>query len=227
MVGTAANAVAHLQANRSGRAPTWMHLTDMASVLVFPAVSDRTAIPAALVMLAVVSLAASVSGLGPALLTATVGLAGLGLIHQFTALPDGNVLIGGYGIAAAMIAVTVGQLAAVEARVRRRLNKVVDNLDAILWVRDPADDRFTFVNQRAVTMLGWPEDEWLRTGFWVDHLHPEDRSATLAAVGRAVALGIDYEVSYRFRAADGRWLHLHDRVTVTVDGAGVPTAPRA
>ena len=223
-VGYTANAVAHLQAKRSGQAPTWMHLTDMLGVLVFPAVSTDAAVPAALVMLAVVSLAASVSGLGLALLTTALGTIGLLVINAREPFPDAELLIAGFTIAALMIATAVGQLAAVEDRVRRRLNTVVDNLDAILWVRDPADDRFTFVNQRATTMLGWPEEEWLAPGFWLANLHPADLTATTETVGRAVALGIDHEVSYRFRAADGHWVHLHDRVTVSVDNAGAPIA---
>ncbi|HWJ61120.1 MAG TPA: PAS domain-containing protein, partial [Acidimicrobiales bacterium] len=153
-VGYSTNAVAHVQAKRTGSAPIWMHVTDMAGVLVFPAISPDIAVPATLVMLAVVSLAASVSGLGSALLTTAMGTLGLLLINAWDPLPDAALLIAGFAIAALMIATAVGQLAAVEDRVRRRLNTVVDNLDAILWVRDPADDRFTFVNQRATTMLG-------------------------------------------------------------------------
>ncbi|WP_426573533.1 putative bifunctional diguanylate cyclase/phosphodiesterase [Aquihabitans sp. McL0605] len=223
-VGFSANAFAHHHAKRTGQAPIWMHLTDMLGVLVFPALSTEIAVPAVLVMLAVVSLAACVSGLGPALLCSALGVVGLVLINTQDPLPEAGLLIGGFAIASLMIATAVGQLAAVEDRVRRRLNTVVDNLDAILWVRNPADDRFTFVNQRATTMLGWTQDEWLQPGFWLAHLHPADADATTGAVGRAVALGIDHEVSYRFRASDGRWVHLHDRVTVSVDGAGAPTA---
>ena len=220
VVGYGANAVAHVQAKRTGAAPTWMHFTDMVGVLIFPAISPDSAVPATLVMLAVVSLAASVSGLGPALVTTLIGTLGLLAINTQDPLPDAALLIAGFAIAALMIATAVGQLAAVEDRVRRRLNTVVDNLDAILWVRNPADDCFTFVNQRATTMLGWSEDEWLAPGFWKANLHPADLTATTEVVARAVALGIDHEVSYRFRAADGHWVHLHDRVTVSVDGAG-------
>ncbi len=223
-VGFAANAIAHVQAKRTGQAPIWMHLTDMLGVLVFPAISPDIAVPATLVMLAVVSLAASVSGLGLALLTTAIGTVGLILIDAVDPLPDAALLIAGFAIAALMIATAVGQLAAVENRVRRRLNTVVDNLDAILWVRDPSNDQFTFVNQRATTMLGWPEEAWLAPGFWTANLHPADLPGTTETVGRAVALGIDHEVSYRFRASDGHWVHLHDRVTVSVDGAGVATA---
>ena len=223
-VGWSANAIAHLQAQHTGTAPTWMHYTDMLAVLVFPAISPDIVVPATLVMLAVVSLAAAVSGQGPALLVTAIGIVGLLAINAVHDLPDAALLIAGFTIAALMIATAVGQLASLEDRVRRRLNMVVDNLDAILWVRSPKEDRFTFVNQRATTMLGWSEEDWLAPGFWEANIHPADLVATTETVARAVALGIDHEVSYRFRAADGHWVHLHDRVTVSVDNAGVPFA---
>jgi len=225
-VGFGANALAHVHAKRTGQAPTWMHLTDMAGVLVFPALFERTTVPAVLVMMAVVSLAAAASGLGPAVVTWTFGFLGLVAIDAARPIAEFEQLIASYGVTGLMIAITVGKLAAVEGRVRQRLDTVVDNLDAILWVRDPGDDRFTFVNQRATTMLGWSEEEWLAPGFWRANLHPDDLQPTTDAVARAVALGIDHEVGYRFRAADGRWVHLHDRVTVSVDGAGSPVALR-
>jgi PAS domain S-box-containing protein len=224
LVGITTNALAHLEAQRSGQAPIWMHFADMVAVLLFPAVVPSTAIPAIFVMLTIVSLAASVSGRAPAIVVSLLGTVGLVAITPFEPIDRPWLMIGGYTVTALMIAVTVGELSAVESRVRRRLDTVVDNLDAILWVRDPVTGRFTFVNQRASSMLGWPEDEWLAEGFWAANLHPADRDATLEAVGRSVALGIDHEVSYRFRAADGRWVDLHDRVTVTVDSAGTPTA---
>ena len=224
VVGFAVNAVAHIQAKRTNRAPIWMHLTDTIGVLVFPAVSHRTMVPAVLVLLAVVSLAASVSGLGAALVSTGVGVVGLTLIAITSPIDDSATIIISWAVTAFMIAITVGQLAALENRVRGRLNTVVDNLDAILWVRDPVDGRFTFVNQRATTMLGWPTETWLEPGFWLANLHPDDLEEARGTVERAVALGIDHELGYRFRAADGRWVNLHDRVTVTVDGAGNPTA---
>ncbi|HEX2578423.1 MAG TPA: EAL domain-containing protein, partial [Aquihabitans sp.] len=39
-------------------------------------------------------------------------------------------------------------------------------------------------------------------------------------IQRGLALGVDHEVGYRFRAADGRWVDLHDRVTAVVDANG-------
>lgn len=158
VVGFSVNGIAHARAERTRRVPSWMHLTDMAAVLVFPATSSSTIVPALLVMLAVVSLAASVSGLGSAAVTTLLGSVGLLVIHSFQGFDHFPTIMFGYTVTALMIAATVGRLATVERKVRQRLNVVVDNLDAVLWIRDPSDGRFTFVNHRAIHLLGWPTE---------------------------------------------------------------------
>ncbi|MGI8709885.1 MAG: PAS domain-containing protein, partial [Acidimicrobiales bacterium] len=215
-MGLSTNVAAHLFARRTGVVPVWMHLLDMGAVVVVPLFDDRTVLPVLLVMLTIVSLAASLSGVGTAVLTTAEGTAGLIILHVGGVLDRTGLTTASFAVTGAMIAVAVGHLANIEEQIRSRLNLVVDNLDAILWVRDPVDGRFMFVNQRGATLLGWSEEQWLTAGFWDTNLHPDDHDATTEAVARAVALGIEYEAGYRFRAADGRWVHLHDRVTVTV-----------
>ncbi|MFN8017623.1 MAG: hypothetical protein U0P45_05825, partial [Acidimicrobiales bacterium] len=100
VVGFGATALAHLQARHRGQAPVWMHLVDMLGVLIFPAVSDRTTVPAMFIMLAVVSLAASMSGLGPAVASAVVGVVGLVLIEAADPFERGPVYIASFAIAA-------------------------------------------------------------------------------------------------------------------------------
>ena len=87
-------------------------------------------------------------------------------------------------------------------------------------MREPDSDRFTFVNDRAVHILGWPAEEWLEPGFWDERVHPEDRERVAVARDRGMALGLDHEVTYRFRTADDRWVHLHDRVTALMGSTG-------
>src|SRR4028119_2170173 len=52
----------------------------------------------------------------------------------------------------------------------------VQGLNAIVWERDPATSRYTFVSQQAEAILGYPVEQWLsEPNFWSHHLHPEDR----------------------------------------------------
>ncbi|CAN5879972.1 hypothetical protein BH23ACT2_BH23ACT2_23920 [soil metagenome] len=224
VVGVAINAVGHHRIRRTGELPGWVPFGDLAGCLVFPALLPETTLPAVLVMMAVVSLAAGLMGPGRAVLVIVVGAVGLAVIDLARELPDGTVATTGFAVAGLMVAAVVGQLSRVEATVRNQLNSTLGGLDAILWVRDPHTHRFTFVNQQATSLLGWSREDWYAPGFWLDHLHPDDREPTEVATQRGSALGLDHEVTYRFQTADGRWVHLHDRVSAVVDGSGTTTA---
>ncbi len=219
VAGNGINLIGHLQSRRTGTMPLWIHLADLTLAMMVPASLASATIPAVMVMLAVVSLTASAAGTAPTVVLLAYGVAGLTAIDVTREIEGGSVTIMAFGLAAGMIALAVGQLASSEAESRARLATTVDNLDAILWAREP-DGRYTLVSQGGPALLGWPVSDWLAPGFWGRHVHPDDRPAAEASLERGIALGVDHEATYRFRTADHRWVHLHDRVTVAVDGNG-------
>lgn len=96
----------------------------------------------------------------------------------------------------------------------RRFRNLVNALDhAIIWEANPDLSEFTFVSERVQTLLGFPHDNWLQVhGFFMDHVHPDDRSTVLKMIeniwaGRSDGLGERTE--HRMTAADGseRWFH--------------------
>jgi PAS domain S-box-containing protein len=68
-----------------------------------------------------------------------------------------------------------------------------------------------YVSPNAGRLLGYPPERITRNaGFWVDHLHPDDREGFVAELRRAVlARAGEFELEYRFRHQDGgyRWLY--------------------
>ncbi|MGY1606247.1 SpoIIE family protein phosphatase [Geodermatophilus sp. SYSU D00700] len=102
---------------------------------------------------------------------------------------------------------------------------MVAGLNAIVWERDPVTWRFRFVNARAEEVLGYPVRQWLdEPGLWQRILHPDDADEVLAAVRAAIADGEDLSLTYRVRAADGRWVWLQHLAHVARDGSGTATA---
>jgi PAS domain S-box-containing protein len=97
-----------------------------------------------------------------------------------------------------------------------------------LWERDPETLQIRFINARAQELLGYPTGQW-RTddGLEARILHPDDRDAVLARLRRAVAEDSDFTMSYRARAADGRWLWLQHLGHVARDEAGAAIALHA
>ncbi len=106
-----------------------------------------------------------------------------------------------------------------------RMRAMVAGLNAIVWERDPSTWRFRFVNARAAEVLGYPIRQWLdEPGLWQRILHPDDADEVLAAVRGAIADGEDVSLTYRVRAADGRWVWLQHLAHVARDEAGTATA---
>jgi diguanylate cyclase (GGDEF)-like protein/PAS domain S-box-containing protein len=176
------------------------------AVLVLPEISRSLAIAILIVGLgfnAIGHLVSRRSGRIPLWLFATdlSGCIGFPLLYPVTMVP------------AAFMALTIVAMAAT-------LNGVIDGLDAGLWIFSVAEDRMTFVNQRAIAMLGWSEEQWLEPGFWAARVHPDDLDNTQTALNRSITLGVDTDVTYRFRTFDGHWVHLHDRITADVDSNG-------
>lgn len=113
------------------------------------------------------------------------------------------------------------QLIAVPVAPRRDpWEDLVQSIDGVVFAADPATLAFTFVSDGAVRILGHQASRWLEPGFFADHLHPDDRDRTFAACRAATDAGKDHELSYRMRAADGRWVWLHDSTRVVRDRDG-------
>lgn len=219
-VGTAINLLVHRHARRTGHAPLWMPVADLVTCLGFGAAYEGLPLPAALVALAVVTLAATMYGTALSFCLVALGVAGLTgavLVHDH---PDAFAVVLGFGAAGSMIAISVGRLAAAGSRVRRRLDHVVANIDAVLWVFRPSTGEFTFVNRREGSTLGWDVERWGDANFWVDQVHPDDLAGALATFTAAVETGTDGVMQYRFRAADGSWRTMRDRVAVVRDESG-------
>jgi PAS domain S-box-containing protein len=91
----------------------------------------------------------------------------------------------------------------------QRYRQLVESAQVILW-RSSVDSReFSYVNQEAEVLLGYPVEKWTSTPtFWIDHIHPEDRALVerqcTAAVERPGPQGFEH----RMITADGRsvWL---------------------
>ena len=110
-----------------------------------------------------------------------------------------------------------------------RLRAIIAGLNAIVWERDPATLRLTFINERAEELLGYPAASWLADeGLWSRILHPDDRDWVLARARHEIAgSAVDFALTYRVRAADGRWLWLQHLGHVARDEDGTPRTVHA
>jgi diguanylate cyclase (GGDEF)-like protein/PAS domain S-box-containing protein len=222
VTGLVYNAGLHAVYTRTGRIPTVMIFVDVGICFVIPLLAENSFVPTLLVLLTVVALAAATVGQRHALLgaaVATVGMTAVALVVR----PEGA-LVGviAYAITSVMVIGNVGAVAASERRLRARYGSLVERLDAIIWESEPDTAAFTYISPQVEHILGHPAEALFADGFWRAQIHPEDRDRVVRAHLAATAEGRDHELEYRTIAADGRVVHLHDRVSVTTDAQGQP-----
>ncbi len=96
----------------------------------------------------------------------------------------------------------------------QRFRDIVDTTDGIVWEADATTFQFSFVSQKAERLLGYALDDWMQPGFWVGHLHPDDKLWAAEYCASCARRMEPHEFEYRFIARDGSTVWLHDLVTV-------------
>jgi PAS domain S-box-containing protein len=104
-----------------------------------------------------------------------------------------------------------------------RLQYLIDNTPAIIYCSVPSGDfKMTFVSSNAFNVLGYrPEQMVADPNFWFDHIHPDDAPAIFSSLAQVFVEG-QRAYEYRFRAADGRYLWMHDNLRLIRDTNGTP-----
>lgn len=107
-------------------------------------------------------------------------------------------------------------------QIMRRYKDLVDSINGIVWEADAVTAQFTFVSRQAEAILGYPVEQWLSSPtFWVDHIHPEDRSWVPQYCLEEVRKHRGHTFEYRMLAADGRTVWVQDLVSVLVEDGRV------
>ena len=55
---------------------------------------------------------------------------------------------------------------------QQKYYNLIQSIDGVVWEYDLLAERFNFVSDRAVAMLGYPISDWFEVNFWELHLHP-------------------------------------------------------
>jgi PAS domain S-box-containing protein len=101
---------------------------------------------------------------------------------------------------------------------------LVEQLPVVVY-QDAVDDQRTalYVSPHYERLFGYPPEARLHDpGFWIDHLHPEDRDRVLAESERTNATGEPFVAEYRFLARDGRVVWVRDEAVLLGGSEGQP-----
>lgn len=99
-------------------------------------------------------------------------------------------------------------------RTEERLRVLLEKTHILPWEADFPTARFISVGAQAVSMLGYPIEDWYQPDFWPSHLHPDDRERAIRAADELAKTGDNYELEYRMIAKDRRVVWFHSLVNV-------------
>ncbi|GAB4343717.1 MAG: hypothetical protein Kow0037_32020 [Calditrichia bacterium] len=103
-----------------------------------------------------------------------------------------------------------------------RFRSLVEYAHVIPWRMRWSDEHFTYVGDQIQQILGYPNYFWRTLADWASKIHPEDREMATGFCRKATVRGEDYQVEYRYLAADGEVKWLRDFVTVRKNSEGEP-----
>lgn len=96
----------------------------------------------------------------------------------------------------------------------RRFKSVVEGLRLIAYEFDSKTRFFKYVSPLAEAILGYPESEWYRCGFWRSKLQPHDRQQIEAYAIEKEQARENHDMQYRMIHADGSVVWIRDIVSV-------------
>jgi PAS domain S-box-containing protein len=99
-----------------------------------------------------------------------------------------------------------------------RFRKLSESVRVIPWEKDPVTHSFIYVGPQVVEILGYPIEDWHKDGFWIEHMHLDDRYRVSSFCEESSQKFDDYEIEYRMVTADGRVIWLLDLVNVKREG---------
>ena len=101
----------------------------------------------------------------------------------------------------------------------RRLQHLVESTNVIPWAADLAAKRFTYIGPQVESVVGYPPSTWYSQGFWVHHVHPDDRDRVLYNLDDLAEKSFAVR-EYRMRKADGSIMWVRNSITAAPGEGG-------
>lgn len=98
---------------------------------------------------------------------------------------------------------------------RRRKSDIV-----VTWESSPDGRLLKDISPDVEQLLGYPVERWFEPNFWIQHVHPNDRSWVVGEFARGQRGEGPHILSYRFLDVTGAFVWILERVSFT---KGVPT----
>ena len=96
----------------------------------------------------------------------------------------------------------------------QRLSQLLENTSIVLWEAEAEPFRFTYVNEQAARIFGYPLRKWYEAEFLTSHIHADDRKKVLSYFSQSQKAD-QYEFTFRLLSKNSRVTWVHNLVSVT------------
>ena len=107
-----------------------------------------------------------------------------------------------------------------------KYRSLVSHIPDVIWTTDK-DSRVIFISQNVEAITGYTPDEEYEMGQWTswfDRIHPDDIERVKAVYKALIEKKQPYNVEYRFKRRDGKWIWVYDRAVSTYEKNGMAYA---
>jgi PAS domain S-box-containing protein len=84
----------------------------------------------------------------------------------------------------------------------------------LAWEGEVEGQRFRYVSEHAVEMLGFPVTKWYEPNFLASHIHADDLHWVLAAYQKQTCISEHFDLTFRMSASDGRLVWVQNLISV-------------
>jgi PAS domain S-box-containing protein len=96
-----------------------------------------------------------------------------------------------------------------------RLSQLLETTKVMAWEGEVEGQRFTYVSEQAVKMLGYPANAWYKPGFLASHIHPDERLRVLNTYLKQTRVADHFDLTFRMLDSDNRVTWVQNLVSVT------------
>jgi len=98
---------------------------------------------------------------------------------------------------------------------QERLTQLLEKTKVMAWEGEVEGQRFTYVSEQVVRMLGYPATAWYAPNFLASHIHPDDRQRVLSTYAKQTRIAEHFDLSFRMLGSDDRVAWVQNLVSVT------------
>jgi len=102
---------------------------------------------------------------------------------------------------------------------------LIENIPSVAW-RTKRNGETTYISPNIKNIYGFSDREIMTKGeeIWFKRIHPEDVDEVKKCFDSLFTRGIKFDIEYRIKRKDGKWIWLHDRSETVIKKNGEQTA---